>query len=455
MTEMKTDILIVGAGPVGAHAARLLGESGFDVVVIEKNARNACGAQWVNGVPLWQLDDAGLGMPPPREVFFQGGSFSIVSPLGKSRLTLPDADLLDIDMRHFGLRLLEAAEQQKSVRVSYETLFRGLQFDDKGRPVSAATDKGEIRFKLVIDASGLSAMVRKQVPELSKLCPPVAVTDLCTAAQEVHEIADRAGAQAFLDRNHAAKGEALAFVNVAGGFSLLRVHVDHDLHHVAFLTGSRPLPGIPSGKDLIRNFVKEHAWVGAMRFGGQRPVPIRRPYAALSWAGVALLGDAGCQVYSAHGSGIGISLLAAKVLAGTLSQAAKASEDIGESSVVARYAYAFHKKYGALLTNSDISRRFSQDLTQEETHTLIKRKLLTTTMIRDSLFQRPVGLHLRDFPSQLVKALRHPVLASRVLKVAAKIPAVSALIGMYPKPEASSPEKLLRFESRMERLVTL
>jgi flavin-dependent dehydrogenase len=453
MDSMNTDILIIGAGPVGAHAARLFGENGFDVVLVEKNARNACGAQWVNGVPLWQLDDAGLGAPHPQEIYHEGGSFSIVSPLGNSRITLHDAEMLDLDMRHFGLRLLQAAESQPNVRVFYETAFRSLEFDNTGRPVCASTTKGQIRFKLVIDASGLSAIVRKQVHTLTKLCPQVLPEDLCTAAQEVREISDVRGALNFLERNHSSKGEALAFVNVAGGFSLLRVHVDQDLQNVAFLSGARALPGIPSAKDLIRQFVQDNPWTGTMKFGGQRPIPLRRPYAALSASGIALLGDSGCQVYPAHASGIGVSLLAAKMLSDTLLAASTSGEDIGEARVLARYARAFHKKYGALLANSDISRRFSQDLTQEETHTLIDQKLLTTKMIRDSLFQKPVGLHVWDLPSQLAKAMRHPAIARRVLKVAAKVPAVAAMMLSYPRKNAHDPEKLLKFENRLEKLV--
>lgn len=452
MAHINTDVLIVGAGPVGAHAARLLGEVGLDVVVVEKNARDGCGAQWVNGVPQWQLDDAGIGVPSPGEIFFQGGSFTMVSPLGNSRLTLPDAEMLDLDMRRFGVRLLERAEQQKSVRVFYDTAFKGLDFDAAGRPVGAYTDAGSIRFRLIIDASGLSAMVRKQVPLLAKLCAPVAVTDLCTAAQEVHEIADVQGAQTFLERNKCRPGEALAFVNIAGGFSLLRVHVDYDMRHVAFLTGSRPLPGIPSGKELIRNFINDNAWVGQMIFGGQRPVPLRRPYAALSSAGVALLGDSACQVYSAHGSGIGISLLAARVLAENVTSSLKAGEDIGAADVLLRYADAFHRKYGALLINSDISRRFSQELSKAETHVLIERRLLTHQMVRDSLFQRPVGFRVADFPSQIAGAVRHPMLVGRVLRVAAKIPAVAAMMRVYPGKKMQ-PEKLLKFENRIERLI--
>jgi len=446
-----TDILIVGAGPVGAHAAHLFAERGFKVVLLEKNKREACGARWVNGVPLWQLEDAGLQKPPPNEIHHSGNLFSIISPLSQHRITLNDAQLLDIDMRHFGLRLLSKAESHPNVTTYFETTFHHLNFDVRNRPNSAHTSAGEINFKLIIDASGMSAVIRKQVPILSRLCPQVTPADICTAAQEVYEIADPHGAHTYLERNNGTKGEALAFVGIAGGFSLMRVIIDQDARHVAFLTGSRPLPGIPSGMDLIRQFVADNVWVGARMFGGQRPIPLRRPYAALSASGVALLGDAGSQIYSAHGSGIGISLIAAKILAETLKSASDKDEDISDAEVLARYARRFHKLYGSLLANSDASRRFSQSLTQEETHTLIERRLLSPNIARDALFQRPIGFYLADIPGQIVKAMQHPRLVGKVLKVAAKMPLIAAAMKTYPR--TADPEKLLRFDQRLEKLV--
>lgn len=442
-----TDILIVGAGPVGAHAAHLFAERGFKVVLLEKNKRDACGARWVNGVPLWQLEEAGLGKPATNEIHHTGDLFSIISPLSQHRVTLKDAQLLDIDMRHFGLGLLDRAESHPNVTIYFETDFQDLNFDDHGRPISAHTSVGEIRFQLIIDASGMSAVVRKQVPILSRLCPQVTPSDICTAAQEVYEVADPHGADAFLHKNSGAKGQALAFIGVAGGFSLMRVVIGNEAESVAFLTGSRPLPGIPSGMDLLRQFVAANSWVGARIFGGQRPIPLRRPYAAQSASGVALLGDAGCQIYSAHGSGIGISLIAAKILAETLNP----DEDIGDAEVLARYARRFHKEYGSLLANSDASRRFSQDLTQEETNILIEQRLLSPNIARDALFQRPIGFYPGDMPRQIMKAVQHPRLVGKVLKVAAKMPLIAAAMKTYPR--TADPEKLLRFDQRLERLV--
>lgn len=450
---IKTDILIVGAGPVGAHAARLLADIGYDVVLIEKNERNRCGAQWVNGVPMWQLETSGLSRPPNFEIYHEGGLFSVISPIGKSRVSLNDAPILDIDMRHFGIRLLEAAESHPHIRVLYQTAFQTLLFDGSGRPNGANTTAGQIQFRLIIDASGLSAVVRKQVPLLAKLCPAIGVENICTAAQEVCEISDTQGAQSFLELNDAQPGELLAWVNVAGGFSLLRVHISHDLQRVAFLTGARALPGTPSAKDLIRKFTHEHRWVGSSIFGGQRPVPLRRPFAALCAPGIALLGDAGSQVYSAHASGIGISLVAARLLSETIKDAAQKDEDIGSGEVLSRYAYVFHKSHGSLLGNSDAARRFSQNLSAEDTHLMIDRQLMTRRMVMDSLGQKPVGLHLSDVPTQILQTIRNPLLARRVLKLAAKVPLISAAVKLYPRHGIKDPEKLLRFESTMERLV--
>jgi hypothetical protein len=158
-------------------------------------------------------------------------------------------------------------------------------------------------------------------------------------------------------------------------------------------------------------------------------------------------------VYPAHASGIGISLVAANVLSEVLKEAAGDGEDVGAGQVLARFGHRFHRRHGSLLANSDASRRFSQNLTKEETHVLISRRMMSRKMIGDSLMQMPVGLHLPDLPWQLVQSVRHPLIAKRVLTLAAKIPLISTCMRLYPKMGSMDPEKLSRFEQRLERLV--
>ena len=45
MTVDRADVVVVGAGPCGAHAAGELAQLGLDVIVIERRSRGEAGAQ--------------------------------------------------------------------------------------------------------------------------------------------------------------------------------------------------------------------------------------------------------------------------------------------------------------------------------------------------------------------------------------------------------------------------
>ena len=64
----------------------------------------------------------------------------------------------------------------------------------------------------------------------------------------------------------------------------------------------------------------------SLRFGGQRAIPLGRPHDTLASDRVALVGDAARQVFSAHGSGIGAGMVAARMLVDAIVRGAGPAE---------------------------------------------------------------------------------------------------------------------------------
>lgn len=93
---------------------------------------------------------------------------------------------------------------------------------------------------------------------------------------------------------------------------------------------------------MIDEFVSGASWLGERTFGGQGPIPVRRPYDSLGGGGVALVGDAACQVFASHGSGVGMGLIAGSALA----EAANRASDPGADDVVHAYERMFRRRYG-------------------------------------------------------------------------------------------------------------
>jgi flavin-dependent dehydrogenase len=355
------DLAVVGAGTAGAALAMHAARAGMRVVCVDRRSLDGAGARWVNGVPRWMFEEAGLDEPRGEERVGYGHPFHLVAGRGPTRVVVRKHDVLDVDMRLLVARLQHGA-REAGADLRGEVTVHGLD----GSALSTST--GTLHARFLVDASGLAG-----ARLLGQARP--ALTDVCTAAQEVRLVRDPAGARAFLEQQGAPPASTLCFTAVAGGYSIVNVRVDGDL--VSLLTGSIPVAGNPSGARLLASFVAEQPWIGQVVFGGARAIPLRLPR-TLARGQVALLGDAGSQVFSAHGSGIGVGLIAAKQLADALAAGG------GPEG----YARAFWRRWGVLLGTYDVFRRFSQRLGARQVAWMMRSGIINEKSTRMALEQR-------------------------------------------------------------------
>jgi flavin-dependent dehydrogenase len=412
VTASMYDVAIVGAGTAGAAAAALCAERGLSTICVDRRPLHEAGAHWINGVPASCFPAAGVELPAGHELHASDHVFHLVVGWGPRRLSLRGHGLLDVDMRGLVERL-QAQARRAGAELRGEAVVTG--FD--GHRLSLGADAIEARW--FVDASGLAgARLLRQ--------GPVSRHDLCAAAQWVHELADPAGARAWLERQGAHEGETLCFTSVAGGYSIVSVRVEPpragEAAAVSLLTGSIPAEGHPSGQRLLDDFVETHPWIGARRAGGARAVPLGRPHDVLAEGNVALLGDAAGQVFSAHGSGIAAGLLAARLLADTL------AEGRGPEA----YGVRWQRRHGGTFAAYDVFRRFSQGLEIEEVGGLLEAGVLDASSSIAALRQELPRPTLRGLGVQARGLLRSPGLARRLAPVLARMGAAQALYRSYP-----------------------
>ena len=426
----RADVVVVGAGAAGAACAAFLAEAGLSVLCLERRALAEAGARWVNGVPRAAFARASLALPEPPE--HRGGPdpFHVVvaqpgRTAGPTKLTIAEHDVLHVDMRLLNARLHQRA-RKAGAQLREGVTVHGWQggADAESAGFILATSAGPVTGRYVIDASGLTgARLLAQ--------PAVARVELCAAAQEVREILDREGALRFLAEVGAHPGEPIGFVGVAGGFSVLNVQVAHDLQTVGILTGSLPALGYPSGKDILDHFAAEHAWVGRTLFGGAAAIPLRRPYDRIAGERVALLGDAACQVFSAHGSGVGTGLIAARMLADAIIAGIVSGRSLRD------YEVAWQREHGALLASFDVMRRWSQQLDGAAVGRMMALGLTELELMRAGLNQElpPVSISsLLQMAPRLARALREDAaLGAGLVSAAARSRIVHALYARYPR----------------------
>jgi flavin-dependent dehydrogenase len=413
------DVVVVGGGTAGAAAALLLRRLGRTVALVDKRPVGETGARWVNAVPRWCFEEAGLPAPEDAHLFRAHrapshgppGRMHLVSPNGKGRVSVAGADVLHVDMRALTSGLLEAGA---SAGVE---LRRGTVSDaivERGEARGVVVDGESLRANLVVDASGLGGVVRRRV--LSETCPDSTPEHHCVAAQFQYVVKDPDALEAFLHQRGAVPGDDLGFPGIAGGYSTLTLFTRRERDVVGVLAGSIPALGVDDGGELVRRFVASMPWIGQRLWGGRGAIPLRRPYATLGNKRVALIGDAACQVYSSHGSGVGMGMLAARALA----DAVATTDDAGSTRALDRYARTFRRRHGGLLAASDSFRRYAQGLAPEALDALLGTGLLDAHLAEAAITQRPTRPDLRWVLGAGRRAMNAPGVALGFVPVAAR-----------------------------------
>lgn len=403
----RVDLCVVGAGTAGAAAAGRAATRGMRVLCVDRGPLDHAGARWRNGVSGEAFDEAAVPWPIGPERCGDAGRFHLVAGWGPERVLVEGHGVLEVDMRRLVERLQVRAAEAGATLVG-DVVVEGVDGD------RVTTSAGIVRAGAVVDASGLAG-ARLLRP------PPTPRRDLCAAAQAVYDVGDRAGARSFLEAHEVAEGETLCFTGVAGGYSILNVRVHGD--EVAILTGSIPADGHASGHALIEGFVAERPWIGAQRSMGRRAIPLGRPHDELARGRVAAIGDAARQVFSAHGSGIGPGMVAARTLVDTLADGGSPED----------WAARWMRERGGLFAAYDQFRRFSQSLTVEALTELMRAGLIdaeTASAAMAQRFPRPGPRRALAMASALAK---NGGVAGRLAAVGARAAALQALYAAYPR----------------------
>ena len=431
----ERDVVVVGAGTAGSTAAIHLARAGRSVTLLEGRPLEQAGARWVNGVPPWMFDRAGIERPPDRENRSSDFPFTMLSHSGRARLTLRPSPTWAVDVPKLVTRLHRLA-REAGAEVLDRVRIREVECEN-GRPVAVGVSPESapesdpsliFRARLFVDATGLNAVLRRQVPELARHCRPLPRHHLCTAAQEVCEISDPAGARSFLEQHGFRPGEYLFWTGVSGGFSTRSITVADDFREVELLTGAIADGEHATGPELMRDLKEQHPWIGKTIFGGDGLIPLRRPFDRLAAPGIALVGNSACQVFPAHGSGTGIGMVAARLLA----DAVAAYDDPGSLEATWSYSAAFQRGYGGLLAAYDIFRRMSQSFSGDDIERMLRAGLIQKGSFTAALDEVMPGLSGADLLSTVRGALRAPRLAARILPRLARMPAAAGLYRRYP-----------------------
>lgn len=453
METRRLDAVVVGAGSAGAAVAWQLARRGLRVAAIDRRPLERCGARWVNGIPIWTFDEADVPRPEPPELRGEGGTFLLLGKEERGTLRLPGAPPAAVDMRKLVSRL-HGACRSEGVELWGGVRIRDLDLRGE-RPaglvcgvVRGGGGREDLRLEadLFVDASGMRGALRERVPVLAGHCPRVPLEHSIVAVHQVCDVDDLAGLEAFLAHLGARPGDSISWVGVGAGLSTVAVRTDEQLSEVELLAGVGGTDGVTTAPRLMAEFVGRESWVGARRFGGSGTIPVRRPYDRLGAEGIALVGNAACQVFPAHGSGVGMGLVAGRLLA----QAVTTYGDPGAAAATWDYQARFQRKFGSMLASYDVFRRLSNRISGADVDAMLAAGLIESDGSRAAIDQRMTRLRPAMIGRTVLGSLRAPRLAARMAPALARMQRVRAAYLTHPtRPD---PEALRRWSHRIAAL---
>lgn len=425
------DVIVVGAGTGGTMVAKEIAKRGLKVLLIDKKPKEKIGDKVCgDAIGRHHFDNLGLSYPKGEELesIFEG--IEVYSPDLETVFKIKGERLegFGVNRHHFGQRLLREALDAGAELMDNTTVIEPIVKDHfvRGVVVQSNGEKTIIEADIVIDASGVTGVIRKRLPSDFGVEREILQEDLIVAYREIRELKEPIEtpdyAKIYLTQAIAPGGYYWIFPKKDGNIVNVGIGVQSGSH--------APNPK----KQLYEHVLNKEIFEGSkVVHGGGGAVPTRRPLDCLVANGVMFIGDAAFQVNPVHGGGIGPSMIAGKI-AGETAVEALEKEDISREGLWS-YNVRFMLEYGAKQASLDIFRWFLQKLGDEELNWGMKHKLVTEQDLLRANLGEDLRLNVTEKAIRFFRGIRRLSFLQKLREVAHTMKMIKQLYRNYPKPE--------------------
>lgn len=444
------DLLVVGAGPGGAHLAKQAAEFGLDVLLLERLSRDRVGDKVCGeGIALHHLKNPGIPYPTGKELGTAINGIDIYPPNMKNFVTVSQrvagepCEGWTIDRLYFGQRLLGYAEKAGAEIRDYAHVLEPILKDGvvtgvKYKDTLSNTMK-EAHAQVTVDASGMSASIRRRLQH-PLIENTIALRDQAVCYREILELqepfepVDRCWI--IMDDRYSPGGYIWIFprggkiANVGLGTQGGQGYKPKDLYY-SFLA-SNP---------IFKNAKVIH--------GGGGVAPIRRPLWSYVADGVVLIGDSGCHVNPIHGGGIGSAIEAGHVAAPLIKDAIEAGDVSAAGLWNFNVEYNRHY-YGQKIASLDLMRRLLQEVGNDEFEFVINNRIITTEDLLRANAGEGIRLSATDKAGRFLRGLRRLGLLRRIQKVSSAMGDMLRLYRNFPTTQ----DEFLEWKQQVEHIYT-
>jgi digeranylgeranylglycerophospholipid reductase len=396
---LQTDVVIVGAGPAGSVCAKVLAQSGIDVLVVEKKQEIGVPKRCAEAVEPGTFEAVGIDPDPlwlrnriqaavlyaPNETCVSFGA------------TTPAESGWIIERKIFDKHLAKDAIRA-GARYRLKTTALGVIRENdrvRGIVVEHMGLRQKIAAKIVIAADGVDSMMAKSagLDTVNRLKNYMSCFQYEMAG--LRGIDDKA-IHLYYGNDIAPGGYVWIFPK---GSTMANVGVG--------IKTSKE--GDRTAKKFLDRFIEKHPLIfrnaSAVEFnsGG---VPVRRTVETLVGDGLMIVGDAAQLVNSITGGGIKLAMISGKMAAEVAVESLKKG-DVGRKPLSA-YQKQWDAQHGKMLKKMVKLQRFTASLTNEDFNELAG--ILTSRNLEElaqGKFYGFVKLLLKELPSLAPLALKY------------------------------------------------
>ncbi len=385
----KFDLIVVGAGTAGSMTTKTVAKAGLNVCLIDRKSREEIGEKVCgDAVGKHHFDRLDLAYPKGDELRTRIEGIKIHSPDMQTVFTVRSASLYGfiLNRHRFGQRLLNDAVEAGATLLDSTIAVQPEIKDGFIIGITAKDLKSEatikVQSKVVVDASGFTAILRKKLPPEIEIDTSVNNEDVEACYREIRQLiksdSNHRFCEIFLDQMQTPCGYHWVFpegesrINTGLGVAMTKGFPNPKNQFYQKI--------LPKSTFKNSTVVKSGSWY----------VPTRRPLDCMTGNGIIVVGDSACQVNPIHGGGIGPSMMGGS-LAGKAIVDAIEKDDLSREGLW-QYNVGYMRVYGAKQAGLDIFRLFLlKSVGNEEINYGMKYKLIT----EDDLLKVSEGQNLR------------------------------------------------------------
>jgi digeranylgeranylglycerophospholipid reductase len=412
----SVDVVVVGANVAGSSMAYNLAKRGVKVVMVELLENNKIGSTSCgDGLDVHEFKRLNLDLPEGKFIHGDVIRGEVIAPNGHAKLAA-QGQIMAVHRFHFCQYLKDRALGAGAELIAPARAVRPVIKNDyviglKYKPLlSLNTNKSKIdhhknelqiiESKVLVDASGLRAVIRSQLPENWWVTEQVDERDIAVCYKESREF-KKPLLEKFI---HGYFSSEIA----PGGFYWIATR-SNTLVNVGLGINMKYQPLSPK-QQLYNKILPKHKFLSSSKviWKGGGLIPRRRPLGCMVGNGFLAAGDAAAMVNPMSGGGIGPSTYAGQLGGRIISEAL----ETGNYSVerLWGYNYEYNINYGPVQAGNYILRRTIEDLSDNQINALLAAELFTEAEIIEVIENGILELGFLNKLKKLGKLAKHPKL---------------------------------------------